>query len=87
MAINNVHMNSIMINIRAYEEAIDLKKADELEKVCEAGPSSSTNGGKKKMSLFTDLLGDPLCRIRQYPSFQMLVSLTTKSLSIYEFIL
>lgn len=55
--------------IRAYDEGTDLRQADELEKMCEAGPSG-------KVSLFTDLLGDPLCRVRHYPAYAMLVAET-----------
>lgn len=59
----------VEIKIREYDESTDLQQADELEKQCEAGPGGSA-------SLFTDLLGDPLCRVRQYPAFAMLVAET-----------
>ncbi|WOH10174.1 hypothetical protein DCAR_0729637 [Daucus carota subsp. sativus] len=53
--------------VREYDEEKDCKKAVELERRCEVGPSA-------KLSLFTDLLGDPLCRIRNSPYFLMLVA-------------
>lgn len=59
----------VEVKIRAYDETTDLHRADELEKQCEAGPGGS-------ISLFTDLLGDPLCRVRHYPAFAMLVAET-----------
>ncbi|KAI5082825.1 hypothetical protein GOP47_0002568 [Adiantum capillus-veneris] len=65
----------VEVRIRAYDETIDLRRADELEKQCEAGPG----GGA---SLFTDLLGDPLCRVRQYPAFAMLVAETQPDMEI-----
>jgi hypothetical protein len=42
-----------------------------VERECEVG--SSWGGGSGKMCLFTDLLGDPLCRIRNSPAYLMLV--------------
>lgn len=52
--------------VREYDVEQDCKQVVELERRCEVGPSA-------KLSLFTDLLGDPLCRIRNSPSFLMLV--------------
>lgn len=52
--------------VREYDVEKDCKEVVELERRCEVGPSA-------KLSLFTDLLGDPLCRIRNSPSFLMLV--------------
>lgn len=65
---------STMVTIRELDPNKDTAAVEELERRCEAGSSS---GGK--MALFTDLLGDPICRIRHSPSFLMLV--TTLSLS------
>ncbi|KAH7286399.1 hypothetical protein KP509_32G005300 [Ceratopteris richardii] len=65
----------VEVNIREYDGTLDLRRADELEKQCEAGPG----GGA---SLFTDLLGDPLCRVRQYPAFAMLVAETVSERAI-----
>lgn len=56
----------VVVVIREYEKERDSKEVEEVERRCEVGPSS-------KVSLFTDLLGDPLCRIRHSPAFLMLV--------------
>jgi hypothetical protein len=45
----------------------DRAAVERLERACEVGPS----GGK--LCLFTDLLGDPLCRVRHSPAYLMLV--------------
>lgn len=54
------------MRIREFDPQIDIKHVDELEKRCEVGPSGT-------VSLYTDLLGDPICRIRHTPSYVMLV--------------
>ncbi|XP_062186503.1 probable N-acetyltransferase HLS1 [Phragmites australis] len=46
----------------------DSAAVERLEQACEVGPS----GGK--LCLFTDLLGDPLCRVRHSPAYLMLVA-------------
>ena len=48
--------------IRVYEEGRDNEGVERVERVCEASAS-----------LFTDLMGDPLCRLRHFPSFSMMV--------------
>ena len=62
--------------VREYDEEKDCKKAVELERRCEVGPSA-------KLSLFTDLLGDPLCRIRNSPYFLMLVRTFSSLTAVY----
>ncbi|CAO2830392.1 unnamed protein product [Amaranthus hypochondriacus] len=57
----------VVIVVREYEKDKDRKEVEEVERRCEVGPNS-------KVSLFTDLLGDPLCRIRHSPPFLMLVA-------------
>ena len=57
----------VVVVVREYEKEKDGKEVEEVERRCEVGPNS-------KVSLFTDLLGDPLCRIRHSPAFLMLVS-------------
>lgn len=52
-----------VVVVRDYDPNRDLKRVEELEKSCEVG------------SLLVDLMGDPLARIRQSPSFYMLVRL------------
>ena len=55
-----------VIVVREYDPSKDLTNVEEVEKRCEVGPSC-------KLSLFTDLLGDPICRVRHSPAFLMLV--------------
>ncbi|THU65243.1 hypothetical protein C4D60_Mb05t01600 [Musa balbisiana] len=56
-----------VVAIREYHAERDREGAEAVERMCEVGHS----GGA--MSLFTDLLGDPLCRVRHSPPFLMLV--------------
>ncbi|XP_010550336.1 PREDICTED: probable N-acetyltransferase HLS1 [Tarenaya hassleriana] len=51
-----------VVVVREYDPNRDLEKVGELEKSCQVG------------SLLVDLMGDPLARIRQSPSFHMLVA-------------
>ncbi|KAL5706837.1 putative N-acetyltransferase hls1 [Ranunculus cassubicifolius] len=60
-------MEEIMIRVREYEAEKDHSSVEELERMCEVGPSG-------KISLYTDLLGDPICRVRHSPAFRMLVA-------------
>lgn len=54
------------IVVRGFDPSRDGVGVEEVERRCEVGP-----GGK--LSLFTDLLGDPICRVRNSPAFLMLV--------------
>ncbi|KAG8474808.1 hypothetical protein CXB51_031508 [Gossypium anomalum] len=56
-----------VIVVREFDPSKDLASVEEVEKRCEVGPSG-------KLSLFTDLLGDPICRVRHSPAFLMLVA-------------
>ncbi|PKA54277.1 hypothetical protein AXF42_Ash000110 [Apostasia shenzhenica] len=56
--------------VREFEPEKDGERVEALERTCEVGPSG-------EMSLFTDLLGDPLSRVRRSPAFLMLVAETT----------
>ncbi|KAJ6907660.1 hypothetical protein NC651_018168 [Populus alba x Populus x berolinensis] len=56
-----------MIVVREFDPRKDGVGVEEVERRCEVGP-----GGK--LSLFTDLLGDPICRVRNSPAFLMLVA-------------
>lgn len=58
--------NQCVIVVREFDPSKDLTSVEEVEKRCEVGPSG-------KLSLFTDLLGDPICRVRHSPAFLMLV--------------
>ncbi|KAJ9181806.1 hypothetical protein P3X46_005860 [Hevea brasiliensis] len=53
--------------IREYNEDTDVKVVGKLEKNCEIGSN-------KEVSIFTNMMGDPLCRIRFYPVHVMLVA-------------
>lgn len=54
-------------SIRPYDERTDARSVDAVEKLCDAGPSGC-------VSLFTDLLGDPLCRVRHFVAYTMLIA-------------
>ncbi|PKU59469.1 probable N-acetyltransferase HLS1 [Dendrobium catenatum] len=60
----------MVIVVREYEEEKDREGAELVDRICEVGPSGA-------VSLFTDLLGDPVCRVRHFPAFLMLVAETT----------
>ncbi|KAH9314179.1 hypothetical protein KI387_022806, partial [Taxus chinensis] len=55
------------VKIREFEGLRDAEQVEVLEKRCEVGPSG-------KISLFTDLMGDPICRVRHCPAYVMLVA-------------
>ncbi|GAB4849051.1 Probable N-acetyltransferase hls1 [Ancistrocladus abbreviatus] len=57
----------MVIVVREFDPEKDVEGVEEMERRCEVGPSG-------KLSLFTDLLGDPICRIRHSPAFLMLVA-------------
>ncbi|NP_001170084.1 Probable N-acetyltransferase HLS1 [Zea mays] len=66
-----VEAPAVVVVVRAYDAARDRVGVEEVERACEVGCS-----GGGKMCLFTDLLGDPLCRIRHSPDSLMLVAET-----------
>lgn len=70
-----VEATATIVVVREYDDARDHRGVEEVERACEVG---SSGGGK--MCLFTDLLGDPLCRIRHSPVSLMLVRTRTSSL-------
>ncbi|KAK4346655.1 hypothetical protein RND71_032994 [Anisodus tanguticus] len=57
----------VSIVVREFDAKKDCKEVEEVERRCEVGPSG-------KLSLFTDLLGDPICRVRHSPAYLMLVA-------------
>ncbi|XP_028804907.1 probable N-acetyltransferase HLS1-like [Neltuma alba] len=59
--------------IRSYEEQSDRAQVENLERRCEVGPAES-------VFLFTDTMGDPICRIRNSPMYKMLVAELDKEL-------
>lgn len=56
-----------VVVVREYDEKKDCSAVEEMENRCEVGPSG-------KLSLYTDLLGDPICRVRNSPAYLMLVT-------------
>ncbi|XP_042429167.1 probable N-acetyltransferase HLS1 [Zingiber officinale] len=69
-----------MIKVREFEMEKDLIMVEELERQCDVGPTADIGDTKKKklkkksLSLFVDLLGDPLSRVRHAPDYVMLVA-------------
>ncbi|KAF6162487.1 hypothetical protein GIB67_026325 [Kingdonia uniflora] len=57
----------MIVLVREYDETSDKRAVEELERQCEVG-----SGGK--MSLTTDHMGDPVCRVRHTPLYTMLVA-------------
>lgn len=65
---------TVVVEVREYDPSKDLATVEEVERRCEVGPTG-------KLSLFTDLLGDPICRVRHSPSYLMLVITQTQNLT------
>ncbi|KAI8032584.1 putative N-acetyltransferase HLS1-like [Camellia lanceoleosa] len=59
----------VVLVVREFDAEKDCRGVEEVETRCEVGPSG-------KLSLFTDLLGDPICRVRNSPAYLMLVAET-----------
>ncbi|OIV93788.1 hypothetical protein TanjilG_07691 [Lupinus angustifolius] len=57
----------VSVVVREFNPNKDREKVEGVERICEVGPSG-------KISLFTDLHGDPICRVRNSPTFNMLVA-------------
>jgi hypothetical protein len=62
---------SSIILVRPYAKETDLWQVEALERRCAAGLAG---GGASSSSLFVDLLGDPVCRVRHLPVYTMLVA-------------
>jgi len=62
-------LNNIVV--RRYVKETDLAQVEALERSCEAGLGAS---------LFADMLGDPLCRVRHLPVHTMLVAEVAKQI-------
>ncbi|OVA02750.1 GNAT domain [Macleaya cordata] len=56
------------IKIRSYDMQIDRSRVEDLERRCQVGPAESM------FLLFTDTMGDPICRISNSPLYKMLVA-------------
>ncbi|KAH7837115.1 hypothetical protein Vadar_009767 [Vaccinium darrowii] len=52
--------------VRCYTEEIDKARVEDLERRCGVGPADH--------AFFTDTMGDPICRIRNSPMYNMLVA-------------
>nr|KYP47360.1 hypothetical protein KK1_030973 [Cajanus cajan] len=57
----------MVVNVREFDPSKDRESVEAVERICEVGLSG-------KVSLFTDLQGDPICRVRNSPTFLMLVA-------------
>ncbi|PIA61054.1 hypothetical protein AQUCO_00300520v1 [Aquilegia coerulea] len=53
--------------IREFNEDRDIEAVEKFEKNCETG-------SRKGVSIFTNMMGDPMCRIRLYPTHIMLIA-------------
>ncbi|OWM66681.1 probable N-acetyltransferase HLS1-like [Punica granatum] len=60
-------INSKHVVIRSYDEDKDCARVEDLVRRCEVGPAG-------RGFLYTDTLGDPICRIRNSPVYEMLVA-------------
>ncbi|KAK1439033.1 hypothetical protein QVD17_04848 [Tagetes erecta] len=60
-------VETTVVVIREYDPKTDRESVEQVESSCEVGP----NG---ELSLYTDLLGDPICRVRNSPLYLMLVA-------------
>ncbi|OIT00869.1 PREDICTED: probable N-acetyltransferase HLS1 [Nicotiana attenuata] len=56
-----------MVKIRSYNGQVDRFGVEDLERRCEVGPAEN-------VFLYTDTMGDPICRIRNSPVYNMLVA-------------
>ncbi|KAJ9564123.1 hypothetical protein OSB04_000089 [Centaurea solstitialis] len=57
----------MVVVIREFNPKTDSERVEQVERSCEVGPNS-------ELSLYTDLLGDPICRVRNSPAYLMLVA-------------
>lgn len=55
-----------MLVVREFDVERDISAVEEMERRCDVGPSGKT-------SIYTDCMGDPICRIRHSPAYLMLV--------------
>ncbi|CAM6045427.1 unnamed protein product [Sphagnum compactum] len=69
---------SSIILVRPYAKETDLWQVESLERSCAAGLAggggSSSSSPSSSSTLFVDLLGDPVCRVRHLPVYTMLVA-------------
>ncbi|XP_031253421.1 probable N-acetyltransferase HLS1 [Pistacia vera] len=67
MIMNVENTLGVVVRVREFDPSKDGLSVEQVESRCEVGPSG-------KLCLFTDLLGDPICRVRHSPAFLMLVA-------------
>ncbi|GFZ04004.1 hypothetical protein Acr_16g0006280 [Actinidia rufa] len=67
IAAESFRVSPLEVVVREYDEERDKTAVEELETRCEVGQSG-------KLSLLTDLMGDPICRVRNVPLHIMLVA-------------
>ncbi|XP_043713767.1 probable N-acetyltransferase HLS1 [Telopea speciosissima] len=61
----------VVVVVREFNPEKDCSEVEKIDNNCDVGPSG-------KISIFTDLLGDPICRIRHSPAYLMLVAVMAK---------
>ncbi|KAK4477449.1 hypothetical protein RD792_016672 [Penstemon davidsonii] len=71
MVVDSGGVVTAAVVVREYDEKKDCKAVEKVENICEVGGGPSSTG---KLSLYTDLLGDPICRVRHSPTYLMLVA-------------
>lgn len=64
---------SSIILVRPYAKETDLWQVEALEGRCAAGLAGGA-ASSSSSTLFVDLLGDPICRVRHLPVYTMLVA-------------
>ncbi|XP_051127207.1 probable N-acetyltransferase HLS1 [Andrographis paniculata] len=67
MAVESGGAAAATVVVREFEPKKDGRAVEEVESRCEVGPSG-------KLFLYTDLMGDPIARIRHSPAYLMLVA-------------
>ncbi|KAI3848413.1 hypothetical protein MKX03_036261 [Papaver bracteatum] len=60
--------DKVDVTVRNYDREIDKSRVEDLERRCEVGSADSM------FHLFTDTMGDPICRIKNSPLYKMLVA-------------
>jgi hypothetical protein len=68
---------SSIVLVRPYAKETDLWQVEALERRCAAGLAGgggSSPSPSSSSTLFVDLLGDPVCRVRHLPVYTMLVA-------------
>ncbi|PWA51018.1 Acyl-CoA N-acyltransferase [Artemisia annua] len=72
MADDSGNNGGAIVVLREYNPKTDGERVEQVENSCEVG----ANG---EVSIYTDLLGDPICRVRNSPAYLMLVAEMVKN--------